>query len=84
MSALEKPQAIVSKEGAEENIVTNGSEGKNTYVKRGMVLPFTPYTVSFDKVNYYVDMPAVSKLHVSVTSLQLKFHSLFPLKHCRK
>ena len=60
MSALEKPQAIVSKEGAEENIVTNGSEGKNTYVKRGMVLPFTPYTMSFDKVNYYVDMPKVT------------------------
>ncbi|CAN6886391.1 unnamed protein product [Brassica oleracea] len=57
LNPLEKPQAIVSKEGAEENIVTNGSEGKNTYVKRGMVLPFTPYTMSFDKVNYYVDMP---------------------------
>jgi len=27
--------------------------------KRGMVLPFTPYAMSFDNVNYYVDMPAV-------------------------
>ncbi|KAJ8423960.1 hypothetical protein Cgig2_008579 [Carnegiea gigantea] len=26
--------------------------------KRGMVLPFTPYAMSFDNVNYYVDMPA--------------------------
>lgn len=28
--------------------------------KRGMVLPFTPLSLSFDHVNYYVDMPAVS------------------------
>lgn len=27
--------------------------------KRGMVLPFTPLAMSFDSVNYYVDMPAV-------------------------
>ena len=27
--------------------------------KRGMVLPFTPLAMSFDNVNYYVDMPAV-------------------------
>jgi len=30
--------------------------------KRGMVLPFTPLAMSFDEVNYYVDMPAVSSL----------------------
>lgn len=28
--------------------------------KRGMVLPFTPLAMSFDNVNYYVDMPPVS------------------------
>lgn len=27
--------------------------------KRGMVLPFTPLTMSFDDVNYFVDMPPV-------------------------
>lgn len=27
--------------------------------KRGMVLPFTPLAMSFNSVNYYVDMPAV-------------------------
>ncbi|KAK8611432.1 hypothetical protein V6N13_131483 [Hibiscus sabdariffa] len=27
--------------------------------KRGMVLPFTPLAMSFDTVNYYVDMPPV-------------------------
>ncbi|KAL5576928.1 hypothetical protein UlMin_018627 [Ulmus minor] len=29
--------------------------------KRGMVLPFTPLAMSFDKVSYYVDMPAEMK-----------------------
>lgn len=28
--------------------------------KRGMVLPFAPLAMSFDDVNYYVDMPPVS------------------------
>lgn len=28
--------------------------------KRRMVLPFTPLSMSFDNVNYYVDMPLVS------------------------
>lgn len=27
--------------------------------KRGMILPFQPLAMSFDTVNYYVDMPAV-------------------------
>ena len=27
--------------------------------KKGMVLPFTPLAMSFDNVNYYVDMPPV-------------------------
>lgn len=29
-------------------------------LKRGMVLPFTPLSMSFKEVNYHVDMPAVS------------------------
>ena len=28
--------------------------------KGGMVLPFVPFSMSFEKVNYYVDMPKVS------------------------
>lgn len=28
--------------------------------KKGMVLPFQPLSLSFERVNYYVDMPAVS------------------------
>lgn len=30
--------------------------------KKGMVLPFTPLAMSFDSVNYYVDMPPVRVL----------------------
>ena len=30
--------------------------------KRGMILPFTPLAMSFDTVNYYVDMPPVRSL----------------------
>uniref|UniRef100_A0A2N9FEM7 ABC transporter domain-containing protein n=1 Tax=Fagus sylvatica TaxID=28930 RepID=A0A2N9FEM7_FAGSY len=29
--------------------------------KRGMILPFTPLSMSFDNVNYYVDMPSEMK-----------------------
>jgi hypothetical protein len=37
------------------------SVGSNeTVPRRGMVLPFSPLAMSFDNVNYYVDMPAVS------------------------
>lgn len=35
--------------------------------KRGMVLPFTPLAMSFDDVNYFVDMPPVR------TNNKLKF-----------
>lgn len=39
----------------------NSSTGVNGVApKRGMVLPFTPLAMSFDDVNYYVDMPPVS------------------------
>lgn len=31
----------------------------NTVQKKGMILPFTPLAMSFDSVNYYVDMPSV-------------------------
>lgn len=59
MPALEKTQAIISKENEEDNRAENNSESKSFYAKRGMVLPFTPLTMSFDNINYYVDMPKV-------------------------
>jgi hypothetical protein len=39
---------------------TTGSDN-GLMQKRGMVLPFTPLSMSFDDVNYYVDMPPVRK-----------------------
>ena len=47
-------------------------------VKRGMILPFEPLSISFDDVSYFVDMPSVSctspsaTLHIS-SSLSLRF-----------
>ena len=37
--------------------------------KRGMVLPFTPLAMSFDSVNYYVDMPQVREISFSLYTL---------------
>lgn len=31
--------------------------------KRGMVLPFRPLSLAFDRVSYYINMPAVSFAH---------------------
>jgi ABC-type multidrug transport system ATPase subunit len=38
---------------------------------RGMVLPFEPLSISFDSINYYVDMPAEMK-HEGMTETKLK------------
>lgn len=32
---------------------------KGVSPKRGMVLPFSPLAMSFDSINYFVDMPPV-------------------------
>ncbi|XP_065866326.1 ABC transporter G family member 29-like [Euphorbia lathyris] len=40
--------------------------------KRGMILPFTPLSMSFDSINYYVDTPAeMKRLGVKEDRLQL-------------
>ncbi|KAF2323470.1 hypothetical protein GH714_035632 [Hevea brasiliensis] len=39
----------------------NGAGVNSVAVKRGMILPFTPLAMSFDSVNYYVDMPSEMK-----------------------
>lgn len=36
------------------------TEKDNVANRKGMVLPFQPLSLSFNHVNYYVDMPAVS------------------------
>ena len=45
------------------NTAKSKSESLNAVdgaVRRTMVLPFQPLTLSFNRVNYYVDMPTVS------------------------
>ncbi|CAA7057995.1 unnamed protein product [Microthlaspi erraticum] len=72
LNPLEKTQAIISKENAEENRAEDSSESKSFYVKKGMVLPFTPLTMSFDNIHYYVDMPKeVKEQEVGKDKLQL-------------
>lgn len=46
--------------------------------KRGMVLPFTPLAMSFDTVNYFVDMPPVRinilLIHAQMLSTNSSLH----------
>ncbi|KAL0303555.1 UNVERIFIED_CONTAM: Pleiotropic drug resistance protein 2 [Sesamum radiatum] len=51
---------------------TNENDAVCANTKRGMVLPFKPLSLSFDHVNYYVDMPPEMKGEgVEETRLQL-------------
>ncbi|GJV37684.1 ABC transporter G family member 35-like protein [Tanacetum coccineum] len=73
MEAPGKPQAIISKEeaiaknghGAESSSrnATNGDA--NGASIKGMVLPFSPLAMSFDNMNYYVDMPVI---HINMSA----------------
>ncbi|KAK6156302.1 hypothetical protein DH2020_010550 [Rehmannia glutinosa] len=55
-----------------KNKSEGSSHGQNATVRRGMVLPFTPLSLAFDHVNYYVDMPAeMKKTGIDETRLQL-------------
>jgi hypothetical protein len=51
--------------GAEHvsRFVSSASDASDAVVqaepKRGMILPFQPLAISFDNINYYVDMPVV-------------------------
>lgn len=38
---------------------SNSNESNGIARKRGMVLPFTPFSMSFDSMSYFVDMPQV-------------------------
>ncbi|KAI3521518.1 hypothetical protein L1887_10988 [Cichorium endivia] len=66
LDAPGKPQAIISKEEAAAMDGQNANQelkpvkrtsDVNGAVKKGMVLSFTPYAMSFDNMNYFVDMP---------------------------
>lgn len=41
--------------------ILSSNDGTGFAPKRGMVLPFSPLAMSFDEVNYYVDMPPEMK-----------------------
>jgi hypothetical protein len=56
----------MSSQSNSNGITTNADSAP----KRGMVLPFTPLAMSFDSVNYYVDMPAVRIYPPSFIPLQ--------------
>ncbi|GER28926.1 pleiotropic drug resistance ABC transporterfamily protein [Striga asiatica] len=48
------------------------SRAETANAKKGMVLPFTPLSLAFDHVNYYVDMPfEMKKSGIEETRLQL-------------
>ncbi|XP_028778960.1 ABC transporter G family member 29-like isoform X2 [Neltuma alba] len=66
LNPLGQKQATISEEEASElssRNNTNSALESSTGVgpSRGMVLPFTPLAMSFDNVNYYVDMPREMK-----------------------
>ncbi|CAA0842185.1 ABC transporter G family member 29 [Striga hermonthica] len=71
---VSKHATIISKEVASGETVadldgaTNDAQS-STKSKKGMVLPFTPLVMSFDSVNYFVDMP--SEHEVKEDKLQL-------------
>ncbi|KAK4385528.1 Pleiotropic drug resistance protein 2 [Sesamum angolense] len=67
--------AAPTAEGKEMSLRSK-SEGndmaENSMTRRGMVLPFTPLSLAFHHVNYYVDMPAeMKKTGIEETRLQL-------------
>lgn len=49
----------MSSSQANSNGLRNADSATGVAPRRGMVLPFQPLAMSFDSVNYYVDMPAV-------------------------
>ncbi|WCJ40953.1 ABC transporter G family member 36 [Euphorbia peplus] len=63
---------ISNNESNEEEIQMVEVSSQSIAPKRGMILPFTPLSVSFDSVNYYVDMPAeMKRVGVKEDRLQL-------------
>ncbi|MFS8000103.1 putative ABC-type xenobiotic transporter [Helianthus anomalus] len=84
LDPLGKPQAIVSKEetprmegqtegNTEEELERRRPNTNNAKAhKKGMVLPFTPLSMSFNNMNYFVDMPQeMREQGVTETRLQL-------------
>ncbi|KAF4399195.1 hypothetical protein G4B88_022278 [Cannabis sativa] len=75
LNAFGKPQAIIFEDDTNKEANQVKSQMKEMRLldgKRGMVLPFKPLSMSFDSINYYVDMPPEMKEHgVTENKLQL-------------
>lgn len=59
--AIRRMSSRTNSNGISRNTDSTLDAANGVAPKRGMVLPFTPLAMSFDTVNYYVDMPAEMK-----------------------
>lgn len=59
--AIQRMSSRTSANGLNRNGDSNLEAANGVAPKRGMVLPFSPLAMSFDSVNYFVDMPAEMK-----------------------
>jgi len=67
-------------EMAEKNSRESSTPEEDTLTtNKGMVLPFTPLSLAFDHVNYYINMPTVSSTYSSQNLIISNSHSL---QHC--
>lgn len=57
--AIRRMSSLSNPNGLSRNGDSNLEAANGVAPERGMVLPFTPLAMSFDSVNYYVDMPPV-------------------------
>ncbi|PIN08714.1 Pleiotropic drug resistance proteins (PDR1-15), ABC superfamily [Handroanthus impetiginosus] len=71
-NAASAARATEGKDMPVRNKREGSNSGENATTRRGMVLPFTPLSLAFNHVNYYVDMPAEMKKNgIEETRLQL-------------
>ncbi|KAL5577704.1 hypothetical protein UlMin_019403, partial [Ulmus minor] len=56
--AIRRMSSRSNPNGLSKNADSTLASANGVSTMRGMVLPFTPLAMSFDKVNYYLDMPA--------------------------
>ncbi|XP_042501406.1 ABC transporter G family member 42-like [Macadamia integrifolia] len=59
--AIRRMSSRSNANGLSRNVDSTLEAANGLAPKRGMVLPFTPQAMSFDNVNYYVDMPPEMK-----------------------
>ncbi|KAL0915541.1 hypothetical protein M5K25_015967 [Dendrobium thyrsiflorum] len=62
-----QPKRVIGKstlQSRETRALTEGSAGiSNSNTRKGMVLPFLPYCITFDNIRYSVDMPKEMRAH---------------------